>query len=146
MRLGRRAVLTIAFAGFLVLLVGGRAIASIFTELLWYRSIGLETVFWTHWRAAILVRGSVALAIAAVVFGNLWFVRRSLGGIRVRRRYANIEIAERLPQVYVIGALALISIFSAWWLSSAVADPLPVLAALNPERWGLADPVFGLDA
>ncbi|HUE96878.1 MAG TPA: UPF0182 family protein, partial [Longimicrobiaceae bacterium] len=61
------------------------------------------------------------------------------------RRYANIEIAERLPQTYVVTAVGLVSIFSAWWLSAGVADPLPVLAAIDPAPWGLADPVFGRD-
>ncbi len=146
MRFGRRAVLVAIAITILLLLIGGRVIAGVLTELLWYGSIGMEQVFWTQWRAAILVRGTVGLVIGAIVFMNLWFVTRSLGAIRVRRRYANIEIAERLPQSYVIGALAIVSLFSAWWLSSAVADPLPVLAALRPELWGLADPVFGFDA
>ena len=146
MKFGRRALLTTIAVAILLLLIGGRAVAGVLTELLWYGSIDMEQVFWTQWRAAVLVRGAAAIVIAALVFVNLWFVTGSLGAIRVRRRYANIEIAERLPQVWVVAAVSLVSLFSAWWLSTAVADPLPVLAALRPVPWGIADPVFGFDA
>ncbi|MEX2571363.1 MAG: UPF0182 family protein [Gemmatimonadota bacterium] len=146
MTFGRRATLSAVVVAFLLLLLGGRLVAGFLADLLWYRSIDLESVFWTRWRAALVVRGVVAAVVAVTVFVNLWFVTRSLGAIRVRRRYANIEIAERLPQVYVLSAISLVALFSAWWLSAGVADPLPVLAAIRPELWGLADPVFQLDA
>ncbi|MEX2583493.1 MAG: UPF0182 family protein [Gemmatimonadota bacterium] len=146
MKFGRRATLTAGLIAFLLLLVGGRAVAGFVTEFMWYRSVALEEVFWTRWRAALVVRGLVALVVAIAVFVNLWFVTRSLGAIRVRRRYANIEIAERLPQVYVVGAISFVSLFSAWWLSAGIGNPIEILAAFGPERWGLTDPVFGLDA
>jgi len=143
---GRRTVVIGLVLAFFLLLLGGRFLAGFLAELLWYRSVLLEEVFWTRWRASLLVRGTVGLAVAAVVFGNLRVVTRSLGAIRVRRRYGNIEIAERLPQAYVVGALSLVALFSAWWLSSGLSDPLPVLAALNPELWNLPDPIFGRDS
>jgi uncharacterized protein len=146
MRLGRRATFTAVILGLLFVLVGGRMLAGLVAELLWYRSVQLENVFWVEWRATVLVRGAVALVVAAAVLGNLWVVTRSLGAIRVRRRYGNIEIAERLPQAYVLSALAVVAAFSAWWLSAGAADPLPFLAALAPETWGLSDPIFGRDA
>lgn len=146
MRPGRSLVITALIGCLALLLLGGGALADFIAELLWYRSIEYEPVFWTRWRAALLVRGTVALLVTAIVYGNLWIVSRSLGAIRVRRRYGNIEIAERLPQAYVVIALLLISLFSAWWLSGAVADPLPILAALDPAPWGVPDPIFGKDA
>jgi uncharacterized protein len=145
MKFGRRAVITVAVLAFLLLLVGGRAVASFLAELLWYRSTGYENVFWTHWRAALLVRGAIALAVAVAVYLNLWVVMKSLGAIRLRRRYGNIEIAERLPRGYLLTALAIVALFSAWWLSAGVADPLPALAAINPVQWNVTDPLFGLD-
>src|SRR5690606_3506001 len=38
------------------------------------------------------------------------------------------------------------ALFSAWWLSAAVGDPIGVVAALHPEPFGVADPIFGRDA
>src|SRR5690606_30012659 len=60
--------------------------------------------------------------------------------------FRSTEIAERLPRVYVISAISIISLFSAWWLSAGIGDPLAVLAAARPESWNLPDPVFGRDA
>lgn len=146
MRPGRGVIAIVLFVAVLLVFLGGSQIANFVAELLWYRSLSLDSVFWTYWRASIIVRGLTALIIGGIVFGNLWVITRSLGAIRVRRRYGNIEIAERLPQGYVVGALSLISIFSAWWLSSGFADPLPFLAALSPASFGIADSAFGLDA
>jgi uncharacterized membrane protein (UPF0182 family) len=145
LRLGRGATVTAAILAFVVLLIAGGAGAGFLSELLWYRSVQMEDVFWTHWRANLIVRGAAAMLIMGVVFLNLWIVTRSLGAIRVRRRYGNIEIAERLPQAYLFAAITAISLFSAWWLSGGLADPLPILAALNPVQWGLRDPAFGFD-
>ncbi len=115
-------------------------------DLLWYRSIGHGSVFWTTLRASLIVRGLAGLVIGGVVFGNLMVVSRSLGAIRLRRRYANIEIAERLPRAYILSGAAGIALFSAWWLSAAVGDAISVIAALHPEPFGVADPIFGRDA
>jgi uncharacterized protein len=146
MKLGRGATIAIIIVGLFLLLVGGKAVAGFLVEMYWYRSLDLESVFWRQWRATVFVRGSAAVAIAAAVVVNLWLVTRTLGAIRVRRRYANIEIAERLPQAYVVAAISFVALFSCWWLSAGLADPLPVLAAFNPELWNLSDPVFGFDA
>jgi uncharacterized protein len=146
MRVGRRAILVAAVLAILLVLIAGGAIAGFVAEIYWYRSVDLESVFWRRWRAALLVRGTLGMVVALAVFLNLWIVSRALGAIRVRRRYGNIEIAERLPQTYVFAAITAISIFSGWWLSAGLADPLPVLAAFGPVQWGLADPIFGRDA
>lgn len=146
MRVSRGVTISAIALGLVLLLVGGGIVAAFVAELFWYRSLSLEEVFWTHWRGALVVRGTVTVVIMTIVALNLAIVTRSLGAIRVRRRYGNIEIAERLPQVYLFVAIGLVSAFSAWWLSAGFADPLPMLAALNPVEWGLRDPAFGRDA
>lgn len=140
-----RKLAILLLAAVLLVLVGGRMATGVWVELLWYRSLDLEGLFWTRWGAAAGVRVVVGLAVGAFVFANLWVVSRSLGTIRVRRRYANIEIAERLPQGYLVLAVGALSLFSAWWISAAVRDPLSVVAALRSEGWGATDPVFGHD-
>ena len=142
----RRRVLLLLVAAAFVLLIGGRMAAEFVVELLWYRSLALEEVFWTRWRAAAAVRVAGILVIGAFVFANLWVVARSLGSLRLRRRYGNIEIAERLPQSYIVGTVLAVSLFSAWWLSAAMPDPLTTLAAIRHVGWGVADPLFGRDA
>jgi uncharacterized membrane protein (UPF0182 family) len=141
----RRRNLVAAAAIFLLLLILGRWAADILVDVLWFRSLGIEAVFWTQWAAALTVRAALGLAIGAFVFANLWAVSKSLGAIRVRRRYANIEIAERLPRTYVIAAVASLAAFSGWWLSAAGPDPLDALAAIRNPGWGVDDPQFGRD-
>lgn len=132
-------------AAAILLLVGGRLAAEFVVELLWFRSVGYERAFWVRWGTGLAARAAFGLLIGALVFWNLWLVTRTLGAIRVRRRYANIEIAERLPQAYVVAALVVVSLFSAWWLSGAISEPVALLAAARAVPWGTEDPVFGRD-
>jgi uncharacterized protein len=141
----RRKVILFALVAILLLLIGGRIAAEFFVELFWYTVLGYERVFWTLWGMGLAVRAAIALPIALFVFGNLWMVSRSLGAIRVRRRYGNIEIAERLPNGYIYAAIGLISVFSGWWLSSGVSDPLNMMAALRPTEWGMLEPIHQRD-
>lgn len=141
---GRRATLGVLAAA-LLLLIGGRLAAEFVVELLWYRSLGYERSFWTLWGTGLGARAALSLPVGLAVFGNLWIVARSLGTLRVRRRYANIEIAEQVPRGYIVGALLLISLLSAWWLTAWAADPIGILSFLRHGAWGTADPVFGRD-
>jgi uncharacterized membrane protein (UPF0182 family) len=145
MRTGARKLAFGLIAAVLLLLVSGRAAAEFLVELWWYRALDHEAVFWTRWNAALLVRGLAALVVALFVAANLWIVARTLGTIRVRRRYANIEIAEQVPQRYIVGTVLIAALFSAWWISSGVGDAVGALAALRAAPWGAADPVFGRD-
>jgi uncharacterized protein len=140
-----RNLLIAAVVAVLAVLVGGRIVAEFAVDLLWFESLGYSDVFWTRWTIGLLVRAAVGLVVGAFVFFNLWVVSRTLGTIRVRRRYANIEIAERLPQSYIFGTLFVLSLLSAWWLSGGIGDPLAAMAALQPEQWGIVDPVHGRD-
>jgi uncharacterized protein len=141
----RRNLIIGSVLALLAILLGGRFLAEFLADLQWYESLGYADLFWTRWQASALLRGGIALAVGAFVFANLWVVSRSLGSIRVRRRYANIEIAEKLPQGYVIGTLLLASLVSAWWISAGAGDGIAMLAALRPEAWGTTDPIFGRD-
>ncbi len=87
----RRIILGFVAAA-LLLLIGGRMAAEFVVELLWYRTLGYERTFWTLWGTGLAVRAALALPVGLIVLGNLWVVARSLGTLRVRRRYANIEI------------------------------------------------------
>ncbi|HEX6068678.1 MAG TPA: UPF0182 family protein [Longimicrobiaceae bacterium] len=142
----RRRLAIGAFVAVVVLLVGGRLTAEFVEDLLWYQTLEMERVFWTQWISATVVRFILGAVFALILFVNLSLVSRTLGTIRVRRRFANIEIAERLPNSYILAALLLISGLSGWWLSAGVTDPLAVLAAVRHAGWGLRDPYFGLDA
>lgn len=141
----RAKALLAAVAAIFFLLVLAGAAADFAVDLFWFRSLALEEVFWTRWRAELAVRGVVGLLAGVFVFLNLWIVSRAFGTLQLRRRYGNIEIAERLPQGYVVTALGLLSLFSAWWISGGAGDGATVLAYLRPAPWGETDPLFGRD-
>lgn len=142
----RRKIAIAAFVALVLLLVGGRLAAEFVEDLLWYQTLDMERVFWTRWFATAVVRLVLGTLFAVALFVNLSIVTRTLGTIRVRRRVANIEIAERLPEPYILAALIAISALSGWWLSAGATNPLAVLAAFRHTAWGVDDPFFGLDA
>ncbi len=126
-------------------MVVGRAVSHLVTELFWYRALGLEGVFWTRWWAGVGVRSVAGLLVALVVAASVGVAVRSLGPVRVRRRFGNLEIEEQLPRSYVRAAVAAAALLSGWWLSVGVGDPVEVLAAVRAPAWGETDPVFGRD-
>jgi uncharacterized membrane protein (UPF0182 family) len=146
-RPGRRALFA-ALALLATLILAG-AVAGVFTEALWYASVGYGSVYWTRIRITVLVQGAAAVLGAAVVFANLLLVSRHAGAVRVRRRFGNIEIAERIPRRLVLAGILTIAVAAGWWLAALQfggGAALGVFAWLQSVPWGLPDPVFGRDA
>lgn len=141
----RRRIAVIGFVLLVLVLVGGRLGAEFVEDLLWYRTLNMQGVFWVRWTATVAVRVTLALLFAVGIYINLAVVTRTLGAIRVRRRVGNIEIAEQLPQPYIVAVLLFIAGLSGWWLSAGISDPMAVLAALRHSPWGLNDPFHGHD-
>lgn len=139
----------IAALALLVLLVLGRVAAGFYTDLLWYAELGYQSTFLRRLGIGLGVRGVAALVGAAVVFLNLWFVARHLGPVRVRRRYGNIEIAERIPRRHVIAVGTLVAVLGGWWLAQLQFSDSAALAVAAWARhvpFQVADPFFGHDA
>lgn len=148
MRRGPGRVLLLAGVLLLVLLVAGRMAVGFYTDVLWHRELGYLPVFWRRLGIVISVRAAAGLIAALVVFVNLWLVARQLGPVRVRRRYGNLEIAERIPRRYVLSAAVTIALLGGWWLAELQFDgdaALGVAAWLRHASWGFTEPVFGLD-
>lgn len=132
----------------LAALVGGRLAVDIYTEALWFDGLGYAGVYWRRIASVTAVRVIAALLGAAIVFGNLWWVLRRMGPIHVRRRYGNIEIAEKIPRRLVLGGAAAVAVLAGWWLSDVVFDgraALDVLFWWNGTDWGVQEPAFGHD-
>ncbi len=128
-------------------LIFGRLAASGFVEVLWHRSVGYDGVFWTRvlWQWGARVLGGVAVGL--LIFFNLRFVSRTLGGIQIKRRFGNLEISEQLPRVYVVWAMAAMATLMGLWFGAAVPKSVGTQALLfrHGESWGLVEPVLGAD-
>lgn len=104
----RRVVFGVLGAAALLLLIG-RWTAELYTNHLWFASLGAASV----WRArvattAVLWTASFAVG-ALVTFVNLYAVRRSVVAFVLPRRMANIEIGEEVPSRYLILGIVAIS-------------------------------------
>jgi uncharacterized membrane protein (UPF0182 family) len=128
-----------------VILVLGRWSTGLYTDYLWYASLGAASV----WRArvattVVLWVGSFAIA-SLFAFVNLYAVRRSVVSLVLPRRIANVEIGEEVPGRYLLLAASLLSCVV------GVALALPASAwtrALLPQigqPFGETDPYFGAD-
>lgn len=135
-------------AGLVLLVLFGRSAATFYTEALWFDSLGHARVFWTRFAGGLAVRLTVAAAGAMVVFFNLWHVLRSMGPVHVRRRYGNLEIAERIPQRLILMGVISTAVLTGWWiagLSFPVTRAMAALAWLQAPSWAGTDPLFGRD-
>lgn len=140
--------LLLAGIALLFVLVLGRVAVGFYTDVLWHRELGYLPVFWRRLGITVGVRAVAGLIGAAVIFLNVWVVARQLGPVRVRRRYGNLEIAERIPRRFVLTAALTIAVLGGWWLAELQFDggsALGVMAWLNHASWGVQDPVFGHD-
>lgn len=145
-RPGRLLLVVGAFT--LLALMGGRTAVELYTDVLWFQSLGYLRVFWTLFGATLGVRAAAGVVAAAFVLVNLWTVTRRLGPIHLRRTYGNLEIAEQVPRTYVVGGIAVTGVLAGWWLSGLIFDgagSLQVLAWARQAEWGVTDPLFGRD-
>lgn len=148
--MGRRAgrILLAVGAATLLLLVLGRAAVGFYVDILWYDGLGYLSTYWTRLGLNLGVRAMAAVVAAGLVFANLWWATRDLGPVRLRRRYGNIEIAERVPRNRVLAAAVAIAVLSGWWLAELQFDNAVVLTLASWARhvpWDVADPLFGHD-
>ncbi len=141
-------VLIAAAVLLVVALTGGRALVGLYTDALWYSTLGYVGVFWTRLGAGAAVRTTAGVAGAALVMLNLGLVSRRLGPVHLRRRYGNLEIAEQVPRAYLLGGMAVTAVLAGWWLSGLEFGgdaSLAMLAWVRHASWGLQDPLFGHD-
>src|SRR5205085_5219042 len=131
------------------ILFGGMVVvpwlASFFTDWLWFKEIGFQTVFATSlvWRIALFVVGA-ALAFA-YFYGNVRLARGAGTGFPVlyvnRGDGVNVDISRTITRVFFPAALLLSFLtglsLSAWWLT--------VIIGLNGVALGSTDHLFGRD-
>lgn len=142
---GRTAVLL--FVAAVVLLVLSRGAVAFYVESLWFTEVGYESVFWRSFAWVWGTRLAMALLVGGIVYLNLKRVARSLGTLHIRRRFGNLEIAERLPARYIsLGVLA-VSVLLGLWFGASVPEGVArsLLLWFNRVEWGAVDPFLQRD-
>jgi len=130
-----------------LILAGGRVFASAVTEILWFRSVGYGDVFWKLLWLRVVTVLAVGATCAVLVYLNLRSVASSLGRLRIRRRFGNLEFVEQIPRKYVawitVGAATLLGFW--FGLSAPSGTGLQALVYLNAGSWGAVDPILNKD-
>jgi uncharacterized membrane protein (UPF0182 family) len=123
----------------------GRWVAALYTDYLWYDSLGAAEV-WRTRVATTLALGAGSFAVAALfAYVNFYAVRQSVVSLVLPRRLANIEIGEEVPGRYLLfaaGALALLVGAALMLPGDAWGEAL--LAGIG-RPFGETDPYFGAD-
>ncbi len=141
-----RLVLSVAVAFIFVFLVS-RWATELYTEVLWYRSVGYASVFWTRTLADLGMRVIAGVVTAVVAFLSLRVVAQTLRGVQIKRQFGNLEIAERIPQRLINLGLVVISLLVGLWLGAVFPRTagLRLWLLLKAPEWGLSVPWLGED-
>ena len=141
---GRRWLL-IALLVAAIALLAGRALAQIYTDYLWYASVGAADVWRARLASLTLVRVTCAIVATLFVFANLYAVRQSVVSLVLPRRVGNIEFGEEVPRPQLtwmaFGLSAIIGLAFAW----TRRDWSQALGAGIGRPFGEADPYFAVD-
>lgn len=143
---GGRPLIAVA-ALLLLLLVMSRALTTLYVDALWFGDVGYGGLFWKQWAWVWGVRAGAALAVTAALFFNLRRVAGTLGSLQIRRRFGNLEIAERLPAHYVTAVTLGLSALLGLWFGASITDSVArgALFWSASDAWGAVDPILGYD-
>jgi uncharacterized membrane protein (UPF0182 family) len=140
----RRVLLGVLVAA-AILLVLGRWSTGLYTDYLWYASLGATSL----WRArvattVVLWVGSFAVA-SLFAFVNLYAVRRSVVSLVLPRRIANVEIGEEVPGRFLLLAASLLSCIVGVALVLPASTWTRAMLPQIGQPFGETDPYFGAD-
>ncbi|CAN5499169.1 hypothetical protein BH09GEM1_BH09GEM1_17490 [soil metagenome] len=141
---GRR-ILGGALAIIALVLLLGRWGTGIYSDYLWYASLGAPEL----WRAksmvtVLLVVASFAVATAFSLV-NVWAVRQSIVQLVLPRRIANIEIGEEVPRRYLTTAVVTLSVIMGMLLTFPTDRWYDAVLAQAGKPFIETDPYFGAD-
>ncbi|MFT4294808.1 MAG: UPF0182 family protein [Micropruina sp.] len=142
----RRSPLLLTFGIAAVLVIAFAVFTQIWTDKLWFDSVGFGVVFSTELWTRVGLFVGVGLLMALLVGGNMWLAIRLRPPARAAGESAVLDAYRRMLEQsakFAVGVPALaLGILAGM---SAVTEVLPVLAWFNAVPFGQTDPVFGLD-
>lgn len=137
----------IAIGVFLVLLLGSNFVAYFYTDVLWFRELGIQSVLWKSLRTQFLVGAVVGVVAALFLWVNLWIAGRS-GPVYSLVAAPNDPVDQYREMMAPhfrwirLGAAAVIGFFTGLFASSAWKT---YLLYANRQSFGVKDPEFGRD-
>ena len=134
-----------ALAALAVVLLAGRALASLYVDYRWYDALGAASLWRARTLHELVLRGLSGTLGTAFVFANLWAVRRSVVSLVMPRRVGDIDIGEEVPPKYLAVAVVLLSLL----LGAILTLPQESWTTLGlwhyGREFGESDPYFATD-
>lgn len=137
--------LMLAVAVVALLLIAGRSLAGVYSDYLWYDSLGAVALWRTRLWAIVWLRVGSAVVASAFAFVNLYAVRQSVVSLVFPRRLANLEIGEEVPGPYLMGAAIGLSIVLGVLLAVPQGDWTTVVLAMSKGAFFVPDPYNNAD-
>ena len=129
-------IIAIVVALFIVLNV----LKGIYTEWLWFNSLGYGSIYTTILKTRVLIFFSAAIIFCILFLGNLLLATRLTPGSEAR--FWPWDIARRLQRVSKAGVLLGTTLLSLIFGLAAQSNWLVMLRFFNRQPFGIADPVF----
>jgi hypothetical protein len=117
---GRRRILVIAVAILAAVFVAFTALSGFFVDVLWFREVGFSQVFWSILRTKVVLGVMFGLAFFAILYVNLWIVRR------ITPRYHPMT-----PEQEIIERYRLQFEPYAWWILPLFAAVIAIFVGLG---------------
>jgi uncharacterized membrane protein (UPF0182 family) len=139
----RRLLIGVVIAA--ALLVGGRALSTLYADYTWYNAMGAAPLWSERAADLFLIYGIGSIIAVVVAFVNLSALGRSIGTLTLPRRLANVEFGEAVPRKYLDRIAFVLSVA----IAAAVTPALPSWPSLALARLGISfresDPYFQHD-
>lgn len=118
----RRWVMSVIVAA-AVLLIVGRSVAGVYSDHLWYESLGAGALWRLRMSAVAQLRIGSAIVAGLFAFANLYALRQSIVSLVLPRRLGNLELNEEVPGRLLMTATV------------ALSATLGVLLAMPSDNW-----------
>lgn len=141
----RRRWLLWLLAGSAIAMLLARAVARIYTDYLWYASLGAPDVWRAKYGALIALRVLCALVATLFVFVNLYAVRQSVVSLVLPRRIGNLDIGEEVPRPQLTWTAFALSVAIGGAFAWTRGDWSTWLAAQAGQDFGESDPYLAAD-
>jgi uncharacterized membrane protein (UPF0182 family) len=124
--------LMVALVTAAVLLLAGRELAAVYSDYLWFDSLGAEKLWAARISAQATLRIVSAVLAGLFAFANLYAVRQSVVSLVLPRRLGGLEIGEEVPGRYLMGTAVGLAVILGILLAMPASDWTTYLLA----RWG----------